>query len=444
MGRKKPQISADGWQNVLTGLGDYLRDKREYTNPVADLISYDGLTTLYRGADLAQRIVDLPVEEALRQGWELKISDLDGVADALQGKLADLQTDPALFQAVQWQRLYGGGAILIGANDGQTDLSLPLNESALKSIDFLTVFDPWECRVEEFNENPASKDFGKPLFYSIMPQTLGAGISLLNKIHSSRILQFKGPTVSRRLLRGTGTNGMGWGDSVLQPAVRLLRDFDAAWGGIGNLLQDFKQDVFKLNGLASAMLADKDSIVLKRIKSIDMARSMVRAMLLDGENESFERHSVSVAGLSDVLDRFAKRLAAAARMPVSVLFGENPAGLNATGASDIRIWYDSVRVIQERDLRPALERLVRLCMIAANMPEPDNWTLVFKPLWQSPEVEKAAIRLQMAQTDQIYLQNRVLTVEEIRASRFGADGYSVETELLEAGVTDPIDDTPES
>jgi phage-related protein (TIGR01555 family) len=86
-------------------------------------------------------------------------------------------------------------------------------------------------------------------------------------------------------------------------------------------------------------------------------------------------------------------VAAAAEMPVTILFGRSPAGLNATGESDIRAWYDTVVDAQTDQLKPALERLLKLIFAAKDSPTsgaiPERWTIEFNPLWQPTEKEQA-------------------------------------------------------
>ena len=48
--------------------------------------------------------------------------------------------------------------------------------------------------------------------------------------------------------------------------------------------------------------------------------------------------------------------------------GQAPAGLNATGDSEIRWFYDRVAARQRRELQPALKRLVKLLFLSKRGP----------------------------------------------------------------------------
>jgi phage-related protein (TIGR01555 family) len=99
--------------------------------------------------------------------------------------------------------------------------------------------------------------------------------------------------------------------------------------------------------------------------------------------EEYKRESVSVAGLPELLERLMLRLAAAGGMPVSLLMGQAPSGLNATGDSDIRWFYDHVAAMQKKSLKSALVQIYTVIMSAKDGPTkgkvPENWDIAFKP-----------------------------------------------------------------
>lgn len=421
----------DGWQNVMTGLGTLSKDKREGAVPTIDLMAYDQLATLYRASDLAARIVDLPAEDMMREGFDIRIAEEEDMAEELGAQLDDLEVESAFLQALKFKRTFGGAAILVGANDGTADLSRPLNEAAIRSIDYLTVFDPFEARITQFTENPAAKDFGKPLMYQLNPHVLGGGIVPLQAVHASRIIQFNGPMANRRQLRAapSGIN-QGWGDSCLVRVAKHIRDYDQGWGGVSHLLTDFSQAVYMITGLANALLADKDKSIKKRFQMINMSRSMIGATLLDKDGESFERKATPMSGIAEVLREFMNRLAAAAGMPATILFGISPGGMNSTGDSDIQGWYDKVKAMQKREAKPQLCRLIKLAMLAKDSPakgiEPDNYSVQFRPLWQLDDVQKAEVRNKNALTDQIYVGLGVASTTDVAESRFGGDEYGMD------------------
>src|SRR6185436_1874905 len=183
------------------------------------------------------------------------------------------------------------------------------------------------------------------------------------EIHESRLIIFPGIRVTREELIGVE---QGWGDNKLTRVRDVLNDFELTFGSAANLLQDFSQAVLKLDGLAEILGADGSAEASNRLSEMNRWRSVLRAIVLDGK-DTFTRETTSLAGYPNIMDRFMFRLAATAEMPVSKLMGMAPAGLNATGESDADNW----NMVVDNDrahIKPMLERLIKLFMLAKNSP----------------------------------------------------------------------------
>jgi phage-related protein (TIGR01555 family) len=429
--RLEQTARADGWTNVLTGLGVSTRDKRAAHVPIPEPLSYADALSIYRATDTGARIVDLPAEEMVRQGFDVLIPKNPEQGEVIGAALDDLDVNAKLLDLARKTRAFGGAVALVGAQDGAGRLSEPLNERAIQTIEFLTVFDPSEVSVLEFVGSVGARNYGEPAFYSIHPKVSSADPKSqgLERVHASRVLHFRGPSISRLQEQAN----RGFGDSVFDLVWKVIRDFDSAYANASALIEDFAQAVFKIRGLAEAIAGDRSDLVKRRLEVMDLSRSVLRAIALDADGEDFERKPTPISGLPELLDRFANRLAAATRIPVTVLMGTSPAGLNATGASDVRLFYDFIASQQQAVLRKPLERLIRLVMLSKRGPtkgvEPDNWAVQFRPLWQPSEQEQAVTRQTMAAADQVYLANGVLSADEVRKARFGGDRYSVETSI---------------
>jgi len=339
-------------------------------------------------------------------------------------RLQELETQRVVFEAIVWARVFGGSMVLLGADDGQ-NVSEPLNEDRIRTLDWLKVLDRWQVNVFKRDK------YGHPSHYTINPSAHQT-VQVVEPIHASRFIRFDGPLTPKR--RYDENNG--WNDSVYSRVEEVLRDYGTAWGSIGHILQDFSQGVYKLKHLAEMLTSDAnegEATVLSRLAALDRCRSMVRAIPVDADDEDFERKNANVSGLPEMMDRFALRLSTATRIPVSLLLGQSPAGLQATGDSDIRFFYDSIKSQQETQLRPRLEYLLRLLWKAADGPtkgkEPENWSFEFNDLWQMTDEQLTGIRKTQAETDALYMQWDVLTPDEVAVSRFGGDAYSTDTVL---------------
>lgn len=427
---------ADRWVNFLTAIGYSQRDKTQ--NAVFELenVNEQEAEDLWRGDDMGSKIVSKPVEDMFRQGYLLKIGgdvkNKEDVERYVLSRMADLQVDARYKLANEYRRAYGGGGVLLGVDDGQTDFTRPLNFDKVRALRYLTVMRPRELMPYRWYRDPTLPKYGEPEIYSIVPDTetdfRKANLKQYQQVHETRIVIFRGVVVSRRHLRENN----GWGDSVFVRLLNLLAQFHQVWGGSANLLADFSQAVLKIKGLAELLSGNKRDVVMNRAAAIDMSRSIARSVILDSE-ESWERQPTPLAGYPDMIDRWMLRLAAAVDMPVSLLYGQAPAGLNATGDSDIRWYYDRIASQQIEILEPPLEYVIRILFRAKDGAtkgvEPDTWNVKFNSLWQMSDKEKAERNKLQAEADEKMVLNSICTEDEIAQSRFGGEDYSLDTKL---------------
>ena len=102
-------------------------------------------------------------------------------------------------------------------------------------------------------------------------------------------------------------------------------------------------------------------------------------------------------GLQDVYESMCLNLCGASHYPMTKLFGRSPAGMNATGESDLRNYYDYVDSQRKAKLRPALQKLLPVLAMSAWGFVPDDLEIAFPPLWTPTALETAEIALKKAQ-----------------------------------------------
>jgi len=351
-------------------------------------------------------------------------------------------------QALRLERAAGGAAIFIGADDGATDLTAPLNPDKIKRITHVTAFrggyDGEVVAWRPYND-PRHPKYGQPEIYQLRNTSVqvarppapgegpvsqqipsGPGGATIWWVHESRLLVFDGEPVSREEQQAM----RGWGDSIFTRINDPLMQYEQAWNAVAVLLQEFSISTLAIKGFAEALAkggAKARDKFLETARLQALVQSVARMRYVDAE-EKFDRTTASVAGIADILREWAVRLAATADTPASVLFGKLAGGLGSSEDPSIRSWYDRIEGRQENRLRPALEYLYRLGWRAKNSPtrghEPERWALLFRPLWQLTELEKADLRLKTSQADASDITSQVVTPEEVAATRYGGVEYN--------------------
>ncbi len=435
----KPRSRIDGWASALTGIGSIGIDKRTSHNFQARRLTYQDVINLWEGDDLARRAIESVPKECFRNSYELVIAD-EGKYDDLKEQTmllaANLQIDKLVKRAYCLEQAFGGAAILIGADDA-SDLSLPLNEERVKSLDWLTVLEPIELQPSSNYQDPTNPKYGEPEFYQLSSYANFANNGIpdvrtappnAHLIHESRLIIFPGLKVSR-YQNNNNPAGVLWGTSALNAMVDVLRDFNIAWASAGLIVTDFAQSVISIENLMALVMKDPAALQ-NRMRAVELSRSTARAILIDTK-ESYTRQSTSVAGLPELLDRLSTRLAAAINMPLTLLMGQSPKGLGNEGDSDVRFYYDGIQGIQTEKIRPILMKLYGLAMRTIQKDLPNHWFIRFAPLWQLTDQEKADARLTQARSDSMYIKMGAVTAQEIRDSRFRGE-YSFETQINES------------
>lgn len=427
-------VRTDGWANLATGFGT-ARDKTQaayFSQP--DLLSPVDLANLYTYDDLAGTICDTYPREEMREGFGLSYGESEDTTEVTE-YLCHFQIPSVFADARIWGNVFGGSAIWPVVEDG-LDTAEPLNLEDIQTVSCLKVIDArWLWPETYYTEGP---HIGEPEIYRIVAPHAGGTAATIGLIHESRLIRFPGARtehLAKIRLRM-------WDHSLLVKPYEALRQSGQTWQAIASLVSDANQAVFGISELWEAMGADPtqeqdaetgqltpSGKLLKRIAFMDRLRSAGRAIVLDKDRESFERKSTTFAGLAELSDRAWKRLAAAADMPVTILMGEAPAGLSATGDNDIRYFFAKVSSNQKQLCEPRLRRLLDILMSAQDAPKLAKakrsdaeeagaeakeleLKIVWLPLWAPSSKELSEIRLARAQEAQIWINLQALLPEE--------------------------------
>ena len=422
-GSVSSSVKGDGWMNILTGLGVRGRDKNLATSfRMCVKLGPATLDEIYRADGMTRRIIDIVPEEMVRQGWEIE-NDPTGFIGV---RLDELNINATMMNMLRWSRLYGGSLGVLGIADGRS-LEEPVNMQNVRELKWIHVFDRYSVSSANgtIDTDLNSPNYGKPIHYLVSdPRTGGTFV-----VHHSRTIRCDWNELTPRWTRDND----GWADPVLQSIYEELKNYSSAFANCGVIIHDFVNSVLKIPGLGQLLASQcGDSQVTQRINILNMAKSTLNTMVIDGE-EDYSKLTTNVAGISDLLDRFMLTLSAVTGIPITLLFGRAPSGLNATGEADIRNFYDMIKQKQQGKLRSMLNRVIELIFLSKDGPykgiEPKDWNLEFMPLWQNSEEEEANLRKTVAETDAIYIDRGVLDPSEVAISRFGGSRWAMHTEI---------------
>lgn len=389
----------DGLVNLVANLGTP-RDKAASTFYGLPMLSEQEAENAYRGTWLARKVIDIPAMDSCRKwrGWSADQKQIS----AIETEEKRLGLQQKVLKAMIRARLTGGAALYIGT--GQSDPALPLKPESIGKggIRHINVLPKRVLQAGELDLDSESPGYGLPAFY-----TLSSGTGGQVKIHPSRLVIMHGadkPDPEQGI-------GDGWGDSVLLAISKAIKDADASAANIASLVFEAKVDVIKIpNFMASLADPEYEQKVLQRLTLAAMAKGVNGALLLDAE-EHYEQKQAQFGGLVDLLMGFMQLVSGASDIPMTRLLGQSPGGLNASGESDLRNYYDRISSNQELVLQPALQVLDECLIRSALGGRPPEVFYNWRSLWQTTDTERAAIGKTTAETIKTISETRLLPDE---------------------------------
>ncbi|SFH29335.1 hypothetical protein SAMN05216459_12412 [Ensifer sp. OV372] len=372
----------DSLTNMVANLGTS-RDKAAATFYSMPMLSDEELLNAYRGAWLPRKIVDIPAFDSVRawRDWQAKKPQIE----AIEAEEKRLNVAGKVLEARIKARLWGGAALVIGT--GEQDLTTPLNVERIGKggLKYLTVMSRRQLTAGEVERDPASEWYGKPKLYQ-----LKSADGMQVDIHPSRMVIFNGSAQPDDELVTTTTYA-GWGDSVLLAVVDAIKQADGTAANIASLVFEAKVNVIRIPDFMNNLADERyRATIMQRYSLAATAKGINGDLLLDKEEE-YQQKTASFATLPEVLMSFLQIVSGAADIPATRLLGQSPAGMNATGESDLRNYYDRLQAMQEVEMRPAMWRLDE-CIIrsALGSRDPDIY-YEWAPLWGMSEKEKADV-----------------------------------------------------
>lgn len=342
----------------------------------------------YRSSWVVGTIVDCVAEDECREKVEIICDASPEDITRVDAEIDELQVWHNLCDAEKWSRLYGGSIALIMI-DGQ-DVSTPLDLETVSQGMFRGVFplDRWalfpslQDLVTEFGP-----DIGNPRYYDVRPD-MGTGLPVM-KIHYSRVIRLEGV----RLPYWQRITENYWGQSVIERLWDRLIAFDSATNGAAQLVYKAHLRNYKVKDLRKLIAMGGPALdgLLKQVEMIRQFQSNEGMTLMDTEDE-FEVHPYTFTGLDEVLLQFGQQLSGASQIPLVRLFGQSPAGLNATGESDLRTYYDGIKRQQAARFGSGVRKIYDAAWRSVHgKAPPENWKIQFKPLWQMDDEQRANV-----------------------------------------------------
>lgn len=391
-GELSRRFISDGLSNVLTGLGGGASNyKWSFTET-----NYQELDKLYRTSWVARKIVDIIAED-----MTFKWREWSGVSDArlrlLQETEKRLEVQTIVRTAIQQARAFGGAAII--AQDGNGDLDKPMGNGGKNSLRYIFCVPKFQLTAHgQMNVAPGTDGFGMAKFYTL---DLGAGTPSM--VHHSRIAIING---KQRLYMNTSSDG--FGDSVLEDMKEEITNIEIAIASVTRLIESARIDVIKMNNIANMLGTDDgEKMLAKRLANISLGKGVMKTLLLS-ETEEYVSTSYNFSSLDKILDILLKIPAGGVNVPITRFLSQSPAGMNATGESDLRNYAQTIHSRQASDLTPALLKLDGWLIKSAIGSIPPKLTYSWPSIYTVSQKEEAEINKINSEADKNYMDSNLV------------------------------------
>ena len=412
---------ADSVFNHLTGFGGY-GDKGGVGRPSPYVIPLTDpeLRNLYSFNGISRRIVDLLPSRATRRGW---------TAPDLDAENRRLQIWSRVGEAMTWARLYGGAGLLLVTQDDLPPafrrkpdqwLAEPLDLKRVGKLLAIQVLDVYDATPMEWETDLRSPRYRLPRLWSVSVDGFSGWV------HGSRIVHFRGARRAPSERTSSWRSNRMPDDSALQVVWDEIRRLTETMQGGAVLAAEIRESVLKVADLGSRQTGDEGAALAERLSLMSRSKSLL-GMTIIGEGDDYQNRGNPPTGWSELSDGAKSMLSAVTGIPEVILYGSTPGGLNTDGDSAWEGFRQQVSDYQETN-RQELEQLCTVMYASQDGPTrgriPAEWDLVFHPLDEPGEKQKAEVRKAVAEIDAIYLAQGVYSPEEVARARFGPEGWA--------------------
>jgi len=380
-----------GWYNSYFGIGTTSHAIGYTTFTLRTRFDRALLEALFRQNGVARKIITRMPFDATREGW----TRYDGIDEDLSKVLAKeerrLRVGRVMTDALVYEREFGGAAVVLDVDDGLNPWE-PLDASRVRQVRKLTARHRWELWPNTFRGG----NYADPETYQVTPDD-GSPTQV---VHVSRMLLFPGESSSDQ----ARIECWGWGDPVLETVWEEIRNVGISDSGVIEYLLQLSVPFLKVKKWWE-LIAGKDgkTAASTMLEEFRQRLSLFRLAVLDSEDD-VQRLNAAVSGISEILEHQKSQVSAVTDYPQTLLYGRSPEGMNATGLSDLELYYGIVRAkCQEDRLRDPIEQLYSImvhCPVwgggAVTNPLPQEVRdqdpeIEFRPLWVPRELERAQV-----------------------------------------------------
>jgi phage-related protein (TIGR01555 family) len=350
-----------------------------------------------------RRVSEIFAAEATRK-W-IKLAGNPDRIDAIEAQMKRFDLRHIFRRVVELDGFFGRGQIYIDLGDDvqSEELMTPLLAEAkvdVGSIKNFKIIEPfWSYPGTYDSVNPMDPGFYKPDYWYVMA----------SRVHFTRLLTVIGREMPDMLKPAYSFGGLALSQMIKPYVDNFLRTRQS----VSDLLHSFSTMVLSTD-MTTILGGGTATNLLRRLQLFTQARDNRGVMAVNKETEELSNVSTPLGTLDKLQAQSQEQIASVAGIPLVILLGVTPSGLNASSDGEVRSFYANVKSYQERALRRPIHTCLDLIQLDLDGKIDPDITFEFHDLWETPDTEKAVIRKTDADIDSIYAGIGVVDNEEVR------------------------------
>lgn len=298
---------------------------------------------------------------------------------------------------------YGVGHIFIdlrGHEDTELPVQLDPKSIGKGSLRGFTNIEPmWVTPVSWESNDATAKDFYVPELWN----------ALSRRTHKTRLLQVLSREVPDIIKPAYNFGGISL-SQLIEPYVdRWLKTV----AGVNRLINNFSLIGLKTD-MSAVLQGGSDADIRKRMKLARQYGDNMGMFLMDMTKEELMQIAVPLSGLSELQAQAQEHMAAPTHLPLVVLTGITPSGLNNSSDGEIEVYHDWNRSEQYAVLRKPLTHVMHVVMLDMWGEIDKDITYGFRPIKQITGEALARIKKTEAEQDVAYMDAGVVDAQEVR------------------------------
>jgi phage-related protein (TIGR01555 family) len=392
-------------------------------------------------AELAQRTeyrqpVETVAKEMTRKWITFKSKGEGDKTKIIEEITEDFETFKlqAIFRkAMEHDGFYGLGHVFMdfkGPTGDDHALPLAIDEKTIPKGSlrgFANIEPIWTTPLTWNSTDPTHPNFYKPESWMVLGR----------KTHQSRMLRFVSREVPDIIKPAYNFGGISLSQLIDAYVARWLKTVDS----VNRLIANFSV-IFLQTDMGEILGGGPTNELDKRARFFTQCRDNQGLFLTDKEREMLQQLAVPLSGLSELQSQAQEHMAAPTHLPLVVMTGITPAGLNASSEGEIEVFHDWNHSQQEAVFTDNVKKV--LDVIQLNRYGKIDSDIVFDFVALKELVGEAAARVKKTQSemDVAYVDMGAISPEEVRA-RIAADPESGYDNLSGSALPTPPEDGDE-